>query len=128
VALGDRRGDGSAPERGAGTVLVLGVVAATLSLAAVMAVIGQAFVARHRAAAAADLAALSGATAAANGDGGRACGRAAAVAAANGARLVSCAETPDGVVSVVAAVARPPILISVVAVTARARAGPAGRV
>jgi secretion/DNA translocation related TadE-like protein len=94
-----------AADRGSGTLLMLGPVAVGLLLAAAMGGYGQAVLARHRAEAAADLAALA---AAALWDAGQpgACPAALRVAGANGGRLVACRTAADGTVRV--AVAVPP--------------------
>ncbi len=102
-----RGGQRQHEDRGAGTVLVLTVMAAALVMTAMAGVIGQVIVARHRAQAAADLAALAGAASAASdswsalgpvsaGD----CQIAAVTARLNGARLRSCRANPGGVVQV----------------------------
>ncbi len=118
------RGQG---EKGAGTVLVLGVAGAGLFMIAMSGLLGQVMVARHRAQAAADLGALAGASAlsaeqagtpAADSFGGlppgrfgmdrnqsAACGVAARVALANSARLDHCVPSTDGSVVVQASVA-----------------------
>lgn len=88
------------PERGAGTVLVLGVVAVILVLAAGIAALGAAQNARGAAQAAADLGALAGATALR--DGFDPCGTAGDAVVRNGARLASCEVLGGGVVRVVA--------------------------
>lgn len=81
-------------ERGSGTVLALGV-AMVLALAAAAAVlVGQVTTLRHRADAAADLAALAGAQTAR--DGGDPCPVAGGIAAANGGLLRSCVVGPAG--------------------------------
>jgi secretion/DNA translocation related TadE-like protein len=75
-------------ERGAVTLFAVSCLAVLLLLGAALGVVA-AMVHAHRAAqSAADLAAL--AAAGAIGDGADACGRGAAVASANGARLESC--------------------------------------
>ncbi|PUB24011.1 secretion/DNA translocation related TadE-like protein [Promicromonospora sp. AC04] len=88
------------PERGAGTVLVLGIVAATLLLALGIAALGTAQNVRGATQAAADLGALAGATALR--DGFDPCGTAGAVVARNGAEIASCEVLGGGVVRVVA--------------------------
>lgn len=87
-------------ERGAGTVLVLGIVAGVLLLAVGIATLGAAQNARGAAQAAADLGALAGATALR--DGFDPCGTAGAAVARNGAELASCEVLGGGVVRVVA--------------------------
>jgi secretion/DNA translocation related TadE-like protein len=96
-------------------LLVLVSAAAGLTVAA-----GAALAVRHRAGAAADLAALATADHAL--EGAAACRHAAAIAAANGARLVRCAisgEVADVLVEV-----RLPQRLGLPAVHARARARP----
>ncbi|MCF4119596.1 histidine kinase [Antribacter sp. KLBMP9083] len=88
-------------ERGAGTVLVLGVVAVALLLGLGLAVLGAAQAARGAAQAAADLGALAGATALR--DGFDACVTAQEVVRRSGSRLVSCEPGGGGTVRVVAA-------------------------
>lgn len=87
-------------ERGAGTVLVLGVVGAVFVLALGIAGLGAAQNARGAAQAAADLGALAGATALR--DGYDPCGTADAAVARNGAEVASCEVLGQGVVRVVA--------------------------
>lgn len=109
-------------DRGSGTVLVL-ICSLVLGLAgAVSVLLAQATLTRHRAAAAADLAALAGADRALQGS-PRACAHAGAVAAAGGAILIRCRL--DGlVVAVTVAVPAPGVLRPFGPATARARAGP----
>ena len=122
---------GPATEQGAGTVLVLGIMAAALLVIAMIGLAGQVIVARHRAQAAADLAALSGAASAAlalvtvaatapASEG--ACGVADRVAAGNGARIESCSLAAGGVIEVRAVV---PVAGHGWSARAQARAGPA---
>jgi secretion/DNA translocation related TadE-like protein len=115
-------------DRGAGTVLAIGLLSAAAILALGLSTVGQVIVARHRASAAADLAALaaartanasSAATAAAEP-----CPVAREVAAANGARLTSCVLDASGVVSV-SAQTDTNAALGVFRATAKARAGPA---
>jgi secretion/DNA translocation related TadE-like protein len=75
-------------ERGAGSVLLVAVVAVVLSGAAAALGLAGALVTRQRAEAAADLAALAGAQALVRG--GDACGTAERVAAAGRARVLVC--------------------------------------
>ncbi|WUH78813.1 pilus assembly protein TadG-related protein [Streptomyces sp. NBC_00435] len=102
------REHGGGRERGSATVW--GVVVATVLVAVFGGVLllGQAVVARHRAAAAADLAALAAAVSWSHGP-EAACAAAARVAVAQGARIVGCEVTGE-----------------VVEVTARAPTGPFG--
>lgn len=91
--LGTAGRDGR-PERGSGTVLAL-AVSMVLALAAGAAVlVGQVTTIRHRADAAADLAALAGARTAR--EGGDPCTVAGRIASANGGRLRSCVVDPAG--------------------------------
>ena len=94
-------------EDGAGTVLALGLVAVLASLALATAALGSAVVARHRASAAADLAALAAADRQLGRAPGTPCPAAQAVASADGAELLSCSSAPDGSVSVVVVVRLP---------------------
>lgn len=115
-----RRGaDGRPPDAGAGTVLVLAVCAALIVVGAGLGVLGEAVVARHRAEAAADLAALAAADVLVGRALGDPCGRATRTAALNGARLRACAVS-GGTVEVVAEVR-----VTLGPARARARAGPA---
>ncbi|CAM5709304.1 hypothetical protein SAURM35S_01616 [Streptomyces aurantiogriseus] len=108
-------------DRGSATVWTLGAIAVLCVVFGVVLALGQAVLARHRAAGGADLAALAaadhwtdGATAA--------CARAERVARAQGARLVRCAVVGE-ISDVTAASGRGPFAAEV-----RARAGPAGPV
>jgi secretion/DNA translocation related TadE-like protein len=87
-------------DEGAGTVLVLGLVAVVTVLAAALALLGQAASARHRAEAAADLAALAAADVVLGRAAGEPCTRARRVATAGRARLTACQVLPDGSVRV----------------------------
>jgi secretion/DNA translocation related TadE-like protein len=110
-------------DRGSATIIVLYAGLLTVLLASAFAAAGAAVVARHRAAAAADLAALAGAARAIAGE-PAACARAAAIAAANGARLVRCQlDGWDLVVEVIVTLGVP----LGGSATASARAGPAYR-
>ncbi|MFF9625405.1 Rv3654c family TadE-like protein [Streptomyces griseosporeus] len=106
-------------DRGSATVWSVGAITVLCVVFGVLLTLGQAVVARHRAAGGADLAALAAADHWAEG-GAAACARAEAVARAQGARLVRCAivgETSE----VTAASGRGPFAAEV-----RSRAGPAG--
>lgn len=83
-------------ERGSATIWVLSCCVLLLVVAGVATVRGLAVVARHRAEASADLAALAAAGRIGVADDG--CAVAARIAARNGARLVSCqlSSGPDG--------------------------------
>jgi secretion/DNA translocation related TadE-like protein len=105
-------------ERGAGTVLMLAVCFAAVLMAGAVSLLGQALVSRHRAQAAADLAALAAADPVRGG-----CASAARVAAGNGAGLRSCRVTA-GVADVVVSAGPAPAGPFVGRATSRARAGP----
>ncbi|MEY9951265.1 Rv3654c family TadE-like protein [Leifsonia sp. EB34] len=77
-------------ERGAGSVLALVVVAVTVALTAAAIGVTGAWGARQKAAVAADATALAAADAAVGRMGGEPCGRAEAVAHANGAAVAGC--------------------------------------
>ncbi|MEW1646352.1 Rv3654c family TadE-like protein [Streptomyces sp. NPDC091219] len=108
-------------DRGSATVWSLGGMAVMCVVFGVVLALGQAVVARHRAAGGADLAALAAADHWAEGGAG-ACARAERVARAQGVRIVRCAivgETSD----VTASAGGGPFAAEV-----RSRAGPAGPV
>lgn len=86
------------PERGAGTVLVLGIAAVVLMLGVAVAALGAAQQARGAAQAAADLGALAAATALR--DGYEPCLTAREVVARNHGSLVDCRTEEGGVVGV----------------------------
>ncbi|HLQ82102.1 MAG TPA: Rv3654c family TadE-like protein [Bacillota bacterium] len=96
----DRRRPFVADERGSGSMLTLMTVALTLMAFLVVLVVGSYLIADHRAVAAADRAALSGARAH-GAPGGRqqeassACETARRVAELNGARMTGCRITGD---------------------------------
>lgn len=102
-------------EQGSGTVLVLGLVGVAVVLVVTALGVGAALAARHRAAAAADLAALAAI------DSGKRCSGAAQVAAINGARLASCEFSADGSVAVSVLVELPGLAADALG---EARAGP----
>lgn len=110
-------------ERGSASVWVLALagVLAVVGLAAVL--VAMAVVARHRATTAADLAALAGAGGAVEGEADP-CAGAAAVAAANGARLRACSVDAAAVADVVVGVPVELGPLGAREATARARAGP----
>lgn len=87
-------------ERGAGTVLALGLALAVLAVATLVLLLAQSAVAASRAAAAADLAALAAADAARGIVPGEPCAVARDVALKNGAILLDCAEGADMTVQV----------------------------
>lgn len=113
-----------AGERGSATVwmVALSGVLATLGVAVVLG--GAAVVARHRATAAADLAALAAAGRAVTAD-PDACAVAADVAAANAAELTGCTVGVDAVVEISVSVPVRFGPLGLLAATGRARAGPA---
>jgi len=120
---GRRSGDGARgstavrSDRGSATVWSVGAIAVLCAVFGAGLALGQAVVVRHRAADAADLAALAAAGHWAEGR-AEACAHADRVARAQGARLVRC--TLEGTVSdVTAAWAQGPL-----SAQARARAGP----
>ncbi len=108
----------TAPDRGSATVWSVSAIAVLCLVFGVVLALGQAVVARHRAAGGADLAALAAADHWAEG-GTAACDRADRVARAQGTRLVRCALTGQ-VSDVTAASGRGPFTAEI-----RARAGPA---
>lgn len=113
-----------ADERGSATVWVLALAGLLAFLGAATVLVGAAEVARHRATAAADLAALAGAGRAAVGDPDP-CAAAARVATANRALVDSCDVRADAVVAVRVHVQLRLGPLGVVQAPARARAGPA---
>ena len=110
-------------ERGLGTILVLAVVTLLLAVLGGVLALGQTLIARHRAASAADLAALAAADRALEGS-AVACAAAAAIAAEHAAVLTTCRLDGD-IVDVTAAFPLPAALRAFGPATARARAGPA---
>ena len=107
-------------ERGAASVLALGIVGATVALAVTVVPMTAAFAASQRAAAAADAAALAAAAAVAGAIPGVPCELAGRIAARNGAVLAWC-EFDGPVASVTTAVSS-----FAVELRAAARAGPPG--
>ena len=108
-------------ERGAATVLVLSFAGVLLLLGAALSVVAAMVVGHRAAQAAADLAALAGASSLA--DGADACAAAGGVASSNGATLTGCVvEGRDVVVTV--SVGGPGWLGQQGDLTAEARAGP----
>lgn len=108
----------AARDGGAGTIIVLGVVAATAGLALLAAPVAGISILRHRATVAADAAALAAADVLVGIVPGRPCALAETLAAANGAALEAC--VPDGLIVTV----RVGIGNGFVPVTALATAGP----
>ncbi|MEU9210151.1 Rv3654c family TadE-like protein [Streptomyces sp. NPDC048415] len=124
LAEGRRRLDRTGPrssDRGSATVWTVGAIAVLCVVFGAVLAMGQAVVVRHRAAGAADLAALAAADHWMDG-GTAACARADRVVRAQRARLVRCAV--EGEISDVTATSgRGPFAAEV-----RSRAGPAGPV
>lgn len=110
-------------QRGAATLLVVSAAAVLVFVGAALGVVSALVVSHRRAQAAADLAALAGASA--RGRGLDACAEAARVAVANAAELVECSRTGADVM-VVVEVAGPRWLGQESDLVARARAGPVG--
>ena len=119
---------GRRDERGSGTLLMVGVLAVVgvVSMAVVVAAVY--LVVGHRASGAADLAALSGA--AAYAEGRPPCAAAARIARANDAGLVRCDQVGDEVDYVVSVTVEVPVGLRVPglprALSGRAHAGPVG--
>lgn len=114
-----------AADLGSATVWVVLACLVTWSVATVALSIGGVVVARHRAASAADLAALAGARSLASGLGDP-CAEVARVAGAARARLLACERRADGSLEVVAEVTLPRLLArwpDLPPARARARAG-----
>jgi secretion/DNA translocation related TadE-like protein len=112
---------GGGRERGAATVLAVSFLGVLLLVGSALAVVGAMVVAHRNAQSAADLAALAGAGAIA--DGGDPCPAAAMLAAHNDARLQECTVTALEV-TVEVTVTGPRWLGQPHDLTARARAGP----
>lgn len=115
---------GCPSDRGSGTVVALGLVAAVLTLLLSLLLLGAAVAARHRASVAADLAALAAADVVLGRADGSPCSRAAEVAGAQQAHLDACVVSGDTVTVRVSAVPRG-VAASLGKATARARAGAA---
>ncbi|MFH8381255.1 Rv3654c family TadE-like protein [Kitasatospora sp. NPDC018058] len=117
---------GYGPDAGSATVWLLALAMLGTAVFAATIAVGAVVAARHRAESAADLAALAAADRLLlEADGG--CGRAAGIAAAQGAALVSCAvDRSADAVEVVAEVpvGGLPVRLPVGPARARARAGP----
>lgn len=113
-------GRGAVNERGAGSILVVAIMAATLMLVMLSAPLYRGVANKHVATGAADAAALAAADVAIGIVAGSPCDRAASVAAANGARMRDCIV--DGVIATVTVTAGSAAL----AATASATAGPPG--
>lgn len=111
-----------AADRGSATVFAIAVIMLVTCAGLAGLTLGSALVARHRTAAAADLAALAGAARAAEGQTG-VCAQARAVASANRAELASC-RMAGQVVEVVAVIRLPSLFGVPMTARSRARAGP----
>ena len=112
------------PDRGSGTIWVLALMGVTWSVAVMAMAVGGVRVARHRAYAAADLAALAAAAHAADGSTG-ACRLAAVIARDSGGRLARCAVRGRVSDVLVTSGVRTALPLGRLTATARARAGPA---
>lgn len=110
--------DRAGAERGAGSILVVGILAAVIALTLLAAPIVGLHVDRRRTAAAADAAALAAADTVIGIVPGEPCGTAARTAEANGAALTACV-VDDLVVTVAVARSAGPFVV-----TATATAGP----
>ena len=120
--------NGDGPDRGSGTVLMLGITGVVGALMVAFVLIGSAFVSAHRARAAADMAAVGAARSLQlGGDAARACREADSLARANRARLVRCqADGPDGSIEAAVSTARMVAALGHGEARAQARAGPRG--
>lgn len=112
-----------AADEGAGTVLALGLVAVLCTAVLACAALGAAVVGRHRAATAADLAALAAADRSVGRVDGPPCPAAASVARANGAALTGCVVGADGSVTVTTEATLPRPWAGLGVAQARARSG-----
>ncbi|PUA82830.1 Rv3654c family TadE-like protein [Nocardioides currus] len=111
-----------ADERGAATLVVLAVTGVLMFVGLGLAGVAAIVATQRSAQAAADLAALAGATAAVTG--ADACAAADGIATANGSMLTSC-EPAGAIVTVGVTAPGPTLLGRRYDVTAQARAGPA---
>lgn len=109
-------------QRGSATVLVIAMAGVLLLVGAALGVVSAMVIAHRAAQSGADLAALAGAGAAAQGLDG--CAVAAAVATANHVRLTDC-QTDGRVVDVSVSATGPRWLGQTADLSARSRAGPA---
>jgi secretion/DNA translocation related TadE-like protein len=110
-------------DRGSGTLWVVALIGLIWSMAAMAMIVGGVRAARHRAYAAADLAALAAAGHVADGE-RRACGLAGRIARESGARLRQCVFHGRVANVVVAVEMRSVPGVGRMTATARARAGP----
>lgn len=109
-------------DRGSATIWAVAAMAALLAVAVVVLQLGTAVATRHRAEAAADLAALAAASHAVSGP-EQACDQARRVVSAMGGELVRC-ELHGWDAVVVVSVAGPAVVAELGAARGRARAGP----
>src|SRR5262245_17234220 len=122
LTLTTKRPDAGRQDRGSGTIYVLAMVTVVVLLTSAGLALAQALIARHRAAAAADLSAISAASRVLDGPAG-ACEAATVVARSQGARLTMCRI--DGEVAEVTVVVQSGFLSVHYPATGAARAGPA---
>lgn len=114
-------GGPSTGERGSATVHATFFIGLLTMVALVGAAVSALYVGQRRAASAADLAALAGASALQRGESG--CAAAGSIAGVNGAELVGCNTTGDEL-TVEVTVAVPTLFRGTFGVRAEARAGP----
>jgi secretion/DNA translocation related TadE-like protein len=119
-----RRRHAGRRDRGSGTIYVLAMMTVVVLLTSAGLALGQALIARHRAAAAADLSAISAASRVLDGP-ISACKTAALVARSQGARLTTCRI--DGEVAEVTVEVLSGLLSAHYPAIGAARAGPAER-
>ncbi|MDQ3716838.1 MAG: flp pilus-assembly TadE/G-like family protein [Actinomycetota bacterium] len=112
-------------DRGSASVWVLALSGVVLLSGTASVLAGVAIISRHEAGTAADLAALAAASQVLSGS-EKACGAAQGIAGANGAELVSCTLSGDGVVDVAVTVTVQFGSLGLGVARADARAGPAG--
>lgn len=124
-AKGLARWRGWAADRGSGVVWLTGFMAVVWVIAVTAMTVGSVRAARHRADAAADLAALAGAARVAEGR-AAACRAAEVIAAKSGGRLSGCGVRGSVVEISVTVVLKVPIATDALRVSSRARAGPVG--
>jgi secretion/DNA translocation related TadE-like protein len=121
LTLTIRQRDPGRRDRGSGTIYVLAMTAVVVLLTLAGLALGQALIARHRAAAAADLSAISAASRVLDGP-ISACKTASLVARSQGARLITCRI--DGEVAEVTVEVRSGLLSAHYPAKGAARAGP----
>jgi secretion/DNA translocation related TadE-like protein len=125
IRLAELRRHCAPRDRGSATIWLTALAALLVGACWAALAIGQAVVARHRASAAADLAALAAVSQAADGP-GRGCAAAARVASAQRASVTRCVLGRDSVTVLVQVPIRGPLLplSPLVGALAEARAGP----